>query len=249
MRCGRVGWVGGGSARSRVRHLAWHVASWCWVAMQRATWPRAAERLRPLSRRTHSSARTNPRAHPHTTCTQAFTRTQTRTQTRTCTTSSDSPGGSLRYASAAHTAQHIYQQSLPQRATSPVPHLHREWAHPATSAPRPGSPPPHLHRDRDVQRRASQTTCARPRRRSRHCRKPRSRCCGTSGPSQRIASRYFSSCRVLVCVAPLHCRALFGHFGGRRQLVPYWCVTMKHGKDSDCYGRLSYYRQHDTVHS
>ena len=153
MRCGRVGWVGGGSARSRVRHLAWHVASWCCVAMQRATWPRAAERLRPLSRRTHSSARTNPRTHPHTTCTQACTRTQTRTQTRTRTTSSHSPGGSLRYASAAHTAQHIYQQSLPQRATSPVPHLHRDWAHPATCAPRPGSPPPHLHRDRDVQRR------------------------------------------------------------------------------------------------
>ncbi len=28
------------------------------------------------------------------------------------------------------------------------PHLHRDWAHPATSAPGLGSPLPHLHRDR-----------------------------------------------------------------------------------------------------
>ena len=32
-------------------------------------------------------------------------------------------------------------------------------------------------------------------------------------------------------------------------LVPYWCLTMKAGKDSGCYGRLSYDEPHPTVHS
>jgi hypothetical protein len=47
---------------------------------------------------------------------------------------------------------------LSPRLGSPLPHLHRDWAHPchifaetgltpATSAPGPGSPLPHLHRD------------------------------------------------------------------------------------------------------
>lgn len=35
----------------------------------------------------------------------------------------------------------------------------------------------------------------------------------------------------------------------RFPLVPYWCLTMKHGKDHGCYGRLQYDRPHDTVHS
>ena len=35
----------------------------------------------------------------------------------------------------------------------------------------------------------------------------------------------------------------------RVALVPYWCVSMKHGKDKGCYGRLPYTEPHDTVHS
>eukprot|EP00656_Telonema_subtile_P009211 TRINITY_DN14322_c0_g1_i4.p1 TRINITY_DN14322_c0_g1~~TRINITY_DN14322_c0_g1_i4.p1 ORF type:complete len:585 (-),score=169.78 TRINITY_DN14322_c0_g1_i4:63-1817(-) len=35
----------------------------------------------------------------------------------------------------------------------------------------------------------------------------------------------------------------------RFPMVPYWCLTMKHGKDHGCYGRLQYDRPHDTVHS
>eukprot|EP00854_Cymbomonas_tetramitiformis_P014462 gene14462-17092_t len=35
----------------------------------------------------------------------------------------------------------------------------------------------------------------------------------------------------------------------RFPLVPYWCLTMKNGKDQGCYGRLSYKEPHDTVHS
>jgi len=35
----------------------------------------------------------------------------------------------------------------------------------------------------------------------------------------------------------------------RFPLVPYWCLTMKHGKDHGCYGRLPYDKPHDTVHS
>uniref|UniRef100_A0A7S4GPC2 DNA (cytosine-5-)-methyltransferase n=1 Tax=Eutreptiella gymnastica TaxID=73025 RepID=A0A7S4GPC2_9EUGL len=31
--------------------------------------------------------------------------------------------------------------------------------------------------------------------------------------------------------------------------VPYWCLTMKHGADTGCYGRLSYAEPHPTVHS
>ena len=35
----------------------------------------------------------------------------------------------------------------------------------------------------------------------------------------------------------------------RFPLVPYWCLTMKMGKDHDCYGRLTYDLPHGTVHS
>jgi DNA (cytosine-5)-methyltransferase 1 len=35
----------------------------------------------------------------------------------------------------------------------------------------------------------------------------------------------------------------------RFPLVPYWCLTMKKGSDSGCYGRLPYTETHPTVHS
>jgi DNA (cytosine-5)-methyltransferase 1 len=35
----------------------------------------------------------------------------------------------------------------------------------------------------------------------------------------------------------------------RFPMVPYWCTTMKVGKDRACYGRLSFTEPHDTVHS
>jgi len=35
----------------------------------------------------------------------------------------------------------------------------------------------------------------------------------------------------------------------RVPLVPFWCMSMKKGKDKACYGRLSYTEPHDTVHS
>jgi len=35
----------------------------------------------------------------------------------------------------------------------------------------------------------------------------------------------------------------------RFPLIPYWCLTMKQGKDHDCYGRLWYSDPHPTVHS
>jgi hypothetical protein len=221
----------------------------CWVATQCATWPGilSAFVLCPgarthLHERTHAHIHT-PHAHRH-----AHARKHARKHAH-----SRLPQTLL----AARCAMQV-QRTRHSTYTSRV--CHSAPRHPCHICTATGLTPLHVHRDRAHPRHictatgtcnagASQTTCARPRRRSRRCRKPRSRCCGTSGPSQRIASRYFSSCRVLVCVAPVHCRASFGHFGGRLQLVPYWCVTMKHGKDSDCYGRLSYYRQHDTVHS
>ena len=35
----------------------------------------------------------------------------------------------------------------------------------------------------------------------------------------------------------------------RFPMVPYWCVTMKHGKDTECYGRYDLDMEHGTVHS
>lgn len=35
----------------------------------------------------------------------------------------------------------------------------------------------------------------------------------------------------------------------RFPLAPYWCLTMKHARDHDCYGRLWYSDVHPTVHS